>query len=123
MKKFLLIAVLAVSSVSFAKGHGNNGGRNGMMNGNGSMNCSMMDGNGNNGRNGMMGATISPELRREIQNNNIAIGEKNLEIKKIMNTDTPDIKKIEKLNSEIFAIKATNKTKMQENYIKTRVVK
>ncbi|MGL5569422.1 MAG: hypothetical protein ACRDB9_09295 [Cetobacterium sp.] len=121
MKKFLLIAVLAVSSVSFAKGHGNNGGRNGMMNG--SMNCSMMDGNGNNGRNGMMGANISPELRKEIQNNNITIQEKNLEIKKIMNTDAPDMKRIEKLNSEIFSIKAANRTKMQENYIKTRVVK
>ncbi|MGL5970531.1 MAG: hypothetical protein ACRCZL_00795, partial [Cetobacterium sp.] len=111
----------------FAKGHGNgngnNGGKNGMMNGNGSMNCSMMDSNGHGGKNGMMGANLTPELRKEIQNNNIAIEEKNLEIKKIMNTDAPDMKRIEKLNSEIFSIKATNKTKMQENYIKTRVVK
>ncbi|MGL5050402.1 MAG: hypothetical protein ACRC6Z_03335 [Cetobacterium sp.] len=116
MKKLLLVAVLCLSAVSFAKGHGNMGnGNGGMMNGNNSMNCPMMGANG-----GMMGANMTPELRKEMQNDMISIQEKNLEISKIMNTENPDMKKVEKLNSEIYGIKATHRTKMQQNMLKTQ---
>ncbi|MGL5052445.1 MAG: hypothetical protein ACRC5W_02500 [Cetobacterium sp.] len=110
MKKLLLIAVLCLSAVSFAKGHGNMGngnmGNGGMMNGSG--NCLMMDSN------------MTPELRKEMQNDMISIQEKNLEISKIMNTENPDMKKVEKLNSEIYGIKAAHRTKMQQNMLKTK---
>ncbi|MGL5988187.1 hypothetical protein [Cetobacterium sp.] len=110
MKKLLLIAVLCLSAVSFAKGHGNMGngnmGNGGMMNGSG--NCLMMDSN------------MTPELRKEMRNDMISIQEKNLEISKIMNTENPDMKKVEKLNSEIYGIKAAHRTKMQQNMLKTK---
>lgn len=115
MKKLLLVAVLCLSAVSFAKGHGNMGngngngnGKGGMMNGHKSMNCPMMEEN------------MTPELRKEMEADMITISEKNLEIRKIMNTDKPDMKRVEKLNSEIFSMKAAHRTKMQENMLKTK---
>ena len=41
------------------------------------------------------------------------------EISKIMNTTNPDMKKVEKLNNEIYQIKANHMTKMQQNIMKT----
>ncbi|MGL5000482.1 MAG: hypothetical protein ACRC6J_02020 [Cetobacterium sp.] len=118
MKKLLLVAVLCLSAVSFAKGHGNMGngnGNGGMMNGNKSMNCPMMGEKG-----GKMRENMTPELRKEMEADMITISEKNLEIRKIMNTDKPDMKRVEKLNGEIFSMKAAHRTKMQENMLKTK---
>ncbi|MGL5725398.1 hypothetical protein [Cetobacterium sp.] len=117
MKKLLLVGILTLSAVSFAKGHGNmsgmNHGNGGMMNG--PMSCSMM--NGEQGGKHMM--NMSPELRKEMQADMIKIQEKKLEISKIMNTSNPDMKKVEVLNGEIANIRATHMTKMQQNMMKT----
>ncbi|MGL5202687.1 hypothetical protein [Cetobacterium sp.] len=110
MKKLLFVGMLALSAVSFAKGHGNGG----MMNG--SMSCGMMSG-GHNGNH--MGMNMSPELRKEMQGDMIKIQEKRLEISKIMNTSNPDMKKVEVLNGEIANIRAAHMTKMQQNMMKT----
>ncbi|MGL5931869.1 MAG: hypothetical protein ACRCY7_03030 [Cetobacterium sp.] len=118
MKKLLFVGMLALSAVSFAKGHGNMGGMNhgngGMMNG--LMSCGMMSG-GHNGNH--MGMNMSPELRKEMQGDMIKIQEKRLEISKIMNTSNPDMKKVEVLNGEIANIRAAHMTKMQQNMMKT----
>ena len=120
MKKLLLVGAFVISAVSFANGHNSHGAMNNdTMNasmGKGMMKCSMMD--GSMGR-GMMGMNMSPELRKEMQGDMIKIQEKQLEISKIMNTSNPDMKKVEKLNNEIYQIKASQMTKMQQNMMKT----
>lgn len=127
MKKLLLVGAFVISAVSFANGHNSHGAMsNDAMNasmGKGMMKCSMMDGSMGKGmmKGGMMGMNMnmSPELRKEMQGDMIKIQEKQLEISKIMNTSNPDMKKVEKLNNEIYQIKATHMTKMQQNMIKT----
>ncbi|MGL4865191.1 MAG: hypothetical protein ACRC4T_19020 [Cetobacterium sp.] len=117
MKKILLVGAFVISSLSFASGHGYMG-NTGMMNGD--MGCKMM---GSKSGNHMMGKmsmmNMSPELKKQMQDDMIKIQEKRLEISKIMNTTNPDMGKVEKLNNEIYQIKATNMTKMQENMMKT----
>lgn len=122
MKKILLVGAFVISAVSFANGHttmenmnhgsmGSNTNHSSMKMMNGDMNCKMM------GKMNMMNMT--PELKKQMQDDMIKIQEKQLEISKIMNTTNPDMKKVEKLNNEIYQIKATHMTKMQENMIKT----
>ncbi|MGL5776998.1 hypothetical protein [Cetobacterium sp.] len=122
MKKILLVGVFVISAVSFANGHTtmenmNHGSMRSNTNHssikmmNGDMNCKMM------GKMNMMNMT--PELKKQMQDDMIKIQEKQLEINKIMNTTNPDMKKIEKLNNEIYQIKATHMTKMQQNTMKT----
>ncbi|MGL4803429.1 hypothetical protein [Cetobacterium sp.] len=122
MKKILLVGVFVISAVSFANGHTtmenmnhgsmrSNTNHSSMKMMNGDMNCKMM------GKMNMMNMT--PELKKQMQDDMIKIQEKQLEINKIMNTTNPDMKKIEKLNNEIYQIKATHMTKMQQNTMKT----
>lgn len=121
MKKILLVGAFVISAVSFANSNNSQGFMHGtmnkgmMMNGGGVANCKMMNGSAGMG---MMGMNMTPELRKEMQDDMIKIQEKQLEINKIMNTSKPDMKKVEKLNNEIYQIKATHMTKMQQN-IKT----
>lgn len=116
MKKLLLIGAVMVSAISFANGHGGMGtGMNNTSGGN--MTCKMM---GNKmGGNHMMGMNMTPELKKEMQNDMIKIQEKQLEINKIMNTSNPNMKKVESLNKEIYQIKANHMTKMQQNMTQT----
>ena len=122
MKKILLVGAFVISAVSFANSNNSQGHIHGtqnkgmMMNGGGVANCKMM--NGSSGM-GMMGMNMTPELRKEMQNDMIKMQEKQLEINKIMNTSNPDMKKVEKLNNEIYQIKANHMTKMQQNMMKT----
>lgn len=122
MKKILLVGAFVISAVSFANSNNSQGLMHGimnkgmMMNGGGVANCKMM--NGSVGK-GMMGMNMTPELRKEMQNDMIKMQEKQLEINKIMNTSNPDMKKVEKLNNEIYQIKANHMTKMQQNMMKT----
>ena len=51
---------------------------------------------------------------KEVQANQIKIDEKRIELKKEMMKDTPDWNKVEKLNKEIGAIRAENKTIMMK---------
>ncbi|WP_432205604.1 hypothetical protein ACQ9ZF_12270 (plasmid) [Cetobacterium somerae] len=126
MKKLLLVGAFVISAVSFANIHDSHGSMNGNMdkgivnNSSEMMNCKMMNGSMGKGMmsGGMMGMNMTPELRKEMQDDMIKIQEKQLEINKIMNTSKPDMKKVEKLNNEIYQIKATHMTKMQQN-IKT----
>ncbi|MGL5571311.1 hypothetical protein [Cetobacterium sp.] len=122
MKKILLVGVFVISAVSFANGHTtmenmnhgsmrSNTNHSSMKMMNGDMNCKMM------GKMNMMNMT--PELKKQMQDDMIKIQEKQLEINKIMNITNPDMKKIEKLNNEIYQIKATHMTKMQQNTMKT----
>ncbi|MGL5535043.1 MAG: hypothetical protein ACRDB5_03520 [Cetobacterium sp.] len=122
MKKILLVGVFVISAVSFANGHTtmenmnhgsmrSNTNHSSMKMMNEDMNCKMM------GKMNMMNMT--PELKKQMQDDMIKIQEKQLEINKIMNTTNPDMKKIEKLNNEIYQIKATHMTKMQQNTMKT----
>lgn len=122
MKKILLVGAFVISAVSFANGHttmenmnhgsmGSNTNHSSMKMMNGDMNCKMM------GKMNMMNMT--PELKKQMQDDMIKIQEKQLEISKIMNTTNPDMKKVEKLNNEIYQIKATHMTKMQQNIMKT----
>ncbi|MGL4909914.1 MAG: hypothetical protein ACRCYM_03175 [Cetobacterium sp.] len=122
MKKLLLVGAFVISAVSFANTH--EGSMNGMnMNGGmmGGMNkCQMMDGMMNGGMmNGGMMNNMTPELRKQMQDDMIKVQEKQLEISKIMNTSKPDMKKVEKLNSEISTIRANHMTKMQQNMMKS----
>ena len=121
-KKILLVGAFVISAVSFANGHttmenmnhgsmGSNTNHSSMKMMNGDMNCKMM------GKMNMMNMT--PELKKQMQDDMIKIQEKQLEISKIMNTTNPDMKKVEKLNNEIYQIKATHMTKMQQNIMKT----
>ena len=127
MKKILLVGAFVISAVSFANGHGTMGNMNhgsmgnnvnnmGMMNGD--MGCKMMK-NGSHMMGKMNMMNMSPELKKQMQDDMIKVQEKQLEISKVMNTTNPDMKKVEKLNNEIYQIKATHMTKMQENMIKT----
>ena len=113
MKKILLVGAFVISAVSFANGHTamENMNHSSMKMMNGDMNCKMM------GKMNMMNMT--PELKKQMQDDMIKIQEKQLEISKIMNTTNPDMKKVEKLNNEIYQIKATHMTKMQQNIMKT----
>ncbi|MGL4861860.1 MAG: hypothetical protein ACRDCE_21285 [Cetobacterium sp.] len=122
MKKILLVGVFVISAVSFANGHTtmenmnhgsmrSNTNHSSMKMMNEDMNCKMM------GKMNMMNMT--PELKKQMQDDMIKIQEKQLEINKIMNTTNPDMKKIERLNNEIYQIKATHMTKMQQNMMKT----
>ena len=113
MKKLLLAGVLVLSAVSFARMGGTTNGYmgNGMMNGGSRM---MATGSHMNG--GMMN-NMSPELRQEMQNDMIKMQEKQLEIRKIMNTSNPDMKKVEKLNNELYQIKANHMNKMHQNMV------
>lgn len=122
MKKILLVGAFVISAVSFANGHttmenmnhgsmGSNTNHSSMKMMNGDMNCKMM------GKMNMMNMT--PELKKQMQDDMIKIQEKQLEISKIMNTTNPDMKKVEKLNNEMYQIKATHMTKMQQNIMKT----
>lgn len=132
MKKILLVGAFVISAVSFANGHTtmenmNHGSMKNNMNisnmemTNKDMSCKMMDKqNGGNHMMGKMGMmNMTPELKKQMQDDMIKIQEKQLEISKIMNTTNPDMKKVEKLNNEIYQIKATHMTKMQQNIIKT----
>lgn len=136
MKKILL-ATLILSVASFATSHtthnmgdmnkGMNGGMMGGMMGNmcspemkakmeanGMMKdgkCTMMDGEMNHG--GMM-ANMTPEQKMAMEKNMIAIQEKQLEVRKLMNTAKPDTAKIEKLNAEIANMKTKHMESMQK---------
>lgn len=132
MKKILLVGAFVISAVSFANGHTsmenmnhesmkNNMNISNMEMTNKDMSCKMMD--KQNGGNHMMGKmsmmNMTPELKKQMQDDMIKIQEKQLEISKIMNTINPDMKKVEKLNNEIYQIKANHMTKMQQNIMKT----
>ncbi|WP_432205091.1 hypothetical protein ACQ9ZF_03870 [Cetobacterium somerae] len=113
MKKLLLLAgVLVLFAVSFAR----NGITNGYM-GNGMMNGGFRMTNGHHMNGSMMMNGMSSELRQEMQNDMIKMQEKQLEIRKIMNTSNPDMKKVEKLNNELYQIKANHMNKMHQNMI------
>ncbi|MCQ8213487.1 hypothetical protein NON08_13350 [Cetobacterium somerae] len=111
MKKLLLAGVLVLSAVSFARMGGTMGSMgSGMINGRHRMTSgSHMNGN--------MMNNMSPELRQEMQNDMIKMQEKQLQIRKIMNTSNPDMKKVEKLNNELYQIKANHMNKMHQNMI------
>lgn len=132
MKKILLVGAFVISAVSFASGHTsmenmNHGSMKNNMNisnmemTNKDMRCKMMD--KQNGGNHMMGKmsmmNMTPELKKQTQDDMIKIQEKQLEISKIMNTINPDMKKVEKLNNEIYQIKDNHMTKIQQNIMKT----
>ncbi|MGL4944935.1 MAG: hypothetical protein ACRC4Z_01580, partial [Fusobacteriaceae bacterium] len=74
------------------------------------MNCPMMGGMGKGMMGGMM-MNMSPEQRMSMEKDMIAIQEKQLEVRKLMNTKDPDMKKVEALNAEI----GTMKTKHMES--------
>ncbi|MGL5125721.1 MAG: hypothetical protein ACRC6U_07000 [Fusobacteriaceae bacterium] len=101
MKKILLVGAFILSAVTFASP--------GMMGGNGMMNgeCPMMGGNG------MMG-NMTADQRMLMEKNMIAIQEKQIEVRKLMNTTKPDTAKIEKLNSEIINMRTNHMESMQK---------
>lgn len=112
MKRLLLAGVLTLSAISFARMGGtmNDSMGSGMIKGGHRMTSgSHMNGN--------MMSNMSPELRQEMQNDMIEMQEKQLEIRKIMNTSNPDIKKVEKLNNELYQIKANHMNKMHQSMI------
>ncbi|MCF0171864.1 MAG: hypothetical protein HUJ87_15330 [Fusobacterium varium] len=109
MKKYLLLGVLAISSVSFAWGgyhhnYGNYGYR-----GN---HCSSYGYHMNSYRNNNMNLTSTQQ--KAIDNYQLQIDEKRLEINKIMNSDSVNWNQIEKLNKEIAEIRAKIKTEIMK---------
>lgn len=130
MKKILLVGAFLISAISFANMHANhtNHNMNGaapamgtMQGGMGMMKdgkCPMMEGKGMMGGKGMMMNNMTPEQKMAMEKEMIAIQEKQLEVRKLMNTTNPDMKKVEKLNAEI----ATMKTKHMETMHKMMAV-
>ncbi|MGL6099978.1 MAG: hypothetical protein ACRC0G_10185 [Fusobacteriaceae bacterium] len=103
MKKMLLVGTLVLSALSFSNMHGKMMNGQGMMSGKGMMNgnCQMMN-------------NMSPEQRMGMEKDMIAIQEKQLEVRKLMNTAKPDTKKIDILNSEIINMRAKHMESMQK---------
>lgn len=136
MKKILLVGAFVISAVSFANTHtGHNmadmnkgsAGMGSMMNGQmGSMMSPemkakgmMKDGKCVKMENGMMGGkgmmmNMTPEQKVAMEKDMIAIQEKQLEVRKLMNTAKPDTKKIEKLNAEIATMRTKHMESMQK---------
>ncbi|MGL4533754.1 MAG: hypothetical protein ACRCUA_01645, partial [Fusobacteriaceae bacterium] len=110
----LLVGAFILSAVTFASPYNNSG----MMGGNYN-NCSTTNGNGMMGGNGMMNGNgmmynITPDQRMFMEKNMIAIQEKQIEVRKLMNTTKPDTAKIEKLNSEIINMRTNHMESMQK---------
>lgn len=144
MKKILLVGAFVISAFSFANTHaGHNmadmksgtAGMGSMMNGEmGSMMSPemkvmmeakgmMKDGKCTKMENGMMGGkdmmkggmmNMTPEQKKAMETDMIAIQEKQLEVRKLMNTAKPDTKKIEKLNAEIATMRTKHMESMQK---------
>lgn len=114
MKKLLLLmSTVIIAAVSFASPSGNHTDELHMNSSKGShMKDFHKDGC-------MMGMSMSPEMKKKMQEDMIKIQEKQLEINKIMITSNPDMKEVEKLNNEIYQIKANHMTEMQKNMLKT----
>ena len=120
MKKLLVVGIFVIAGISFANMHGY---MHSNVNGYDKVNSGMMMGSNGMGR-GMMGGgmmmnNITPELRKEMQDDMIRIQEKQLEISKTLNTTNPDMKKVERLQNEIIAIRVNHMTKLQQNITKT----
>lgn len=106
MKKYLLLGVLAISSVSFAwGGHHNNYGYRGN-------HCSSYGYHMNSYKNNNMKLTSAQQ--KTIDNYQLQIDEKKLEINKIMNSDNVNWNQVEKLNKEIAEIRAKIKTEIMK---------
>ncbi|MGL4402662.1 MAG: hypothetical protein ACRCTS_02895 [Fusobacteriaceae bacterium] len=108
MKKILLVGAFVLSALSFANMHGNKNMKD--MKDMGGMNCPMMGGMGKGMMGGMM-MNMTPEQKMAMEKDMIAIQEKHLEVRKLMNTENPDMKKVEALNVEI----GTMRTKHMES--------
>lgn len=132
MKKILLVGAVIISAVSFANTHAghNMGAMNSDKPAMDSMNCkgvmgghmqsmdmmkdgkcSMMEGKGHMGS---MMSDMKPEQKMAMEKEMIAIQEKQLEVRKLMNTANPDMKKVEKLNGEIAQMRTKHMESMQK---------
>ncbi|MGL4402659.1 MAG: hypothetical protein ACRCTS_02880 [Fusobacteriaceae bacterium] len=126
MKKILLVGAFLISAVSFANVHANHnmgnmnngaaamgtmqggsgmmGGKMGMMKGE---KCSMMGGKG-------MMMNMTPEQRMAMEKDMITMKEKQLEVRKLMNTTNPDMKKVEAVNIEIAKMRTKHMESMNK---------
>lgn len=110
MKKFLLLGVLAISSISFAwGGHHNNYGNYGYR---GNHCCYSSGYHMNSYRNNNVNLTSAQQ--KTIDNYQLQIDEKKLEINKIMNSDNVNWNQVGKLNKEIAEIRAKIKTEIMK---------
>lgn len=105
MKKILLIGIFTVSVLSFANPHA--GHNIEKMNNETTMQCQMM------GKMGMMN-NMTPQEKIAMEKGMIAIQEKELEVRKLMNTNNTDMKKIEKLNKEIQIMRTNHMESMHK---------
>ncbi|OFL94142.1 hypothetical protein [Fusobacterium sp. HMSC073F01] len=109
MKKYLLLGILAISSISFAWGrHYDNYGSYGYI-----RNCCSSY---NYHRNSYRENTrLTSAQQKTIDNYQLQIDEKRLEINKIINSDNVNWNEIEKLNKEIAEIKAEIRTEFMKS--------
>lgn len=108
MKKYLLLGILAISSISFAwGGHYKNYGSHGYQ---GSC-CSSYNYHRNSYKNNMR---LTSAQQKTIDNYQLQIDEKRLEINKVMNSDNINWSQVEKLNKEIAEIRAKIKTEIMK---------
>lgn len=116
MKKLFILGTVLFSTSIFSAGN-----MGGMMQG-GKMDnkpimqgmqcqCPMMEAGGK----GMMTSKMmTPEMKKDMQMQKIAIQEKELELSKALAQDKIDWAKVEQLNRDIAHIRATNETKMMQ---------
>lgn len=116
MKKLFILGTVLFSTSIFSAGN-----MSGMMQG-GKMDnkpmmqgmqcqCPMMEAGGK----GMMTSKMmTPEMKKDMQMQKIAIQEKELELSKALAQDKIDWAKVEQLNRDIAHIRATNETKMMQ---------
>ncbi|MBC2855566.1 hypothetical protein H3N56_03525 [Cetobacterium sp. 2A] len=109
MKKMLIVGTLVLSALTFAKGHGDMGGRNmGTM----TTACNMqgMSGMGK----GHSRMILTPEQQKLRSENSIAIQEKKLQVKKLLLNEKVDWTKVENVNKDIAILQAKQRTEMMK---------
>lgn len=109
MKKYLLLGVLAISSISFAwEGYHNNYGTHGHRR----SCCFSYNSHMNSYRDDMRLTSVQ---QKTVNNYQLQIDEKRLEVNKIINSDNVNWNEIEKLNKEIAEIKAKIRTEFMKS--------
>ncbi|MGL4357833.1 hypothetical protein [Cetobacterium sp.] len=117
MKKLFILGTILLSTSLFSAGN-----MGGMMQGGKMENMPMMQGGmqcqcpmmGAGGKGMMASKMMTPEMKKDMQMQKIAIQEKELEISKTLAQDKIDWAKVEQLNRDIAHIRATNETKMMQ---------
>ncbi|MGL4653830.1 hypothetical protein [Cetobacterium sp.] len=116
MKKLFILGTVLFSTSIFSAGNMGGMMQDGKMDNKPMMQgmqcqCPMMEAGGK----GMMTSKMmTPEMKKDMQMQKIAIQEKELELSKALAQDKIDWAKVEQLNRDIAHIRATNETKMMQ---------